>query len=244
MEAHVVESSRWTLRSRSNRPWASLKARLNFWHGSRKNDILSHAQPDQDLSLSSHHATGFQNSESERKRFSEKGCQAKKLNHDELKIPKIGNYQKCKKWDLSERCRHEERPRLGSGLRLPCAQYCNMMISLAINNLWDLPKCTKEGGKVCGMGGAQCTLSPESSSKNEAPMLVVGCWLVAMHKEGDPPSRPLLSRWGNFYSQVAFGEKSEQNFRQDFGWERTLSGFRPNWSANRQVKIETLEIPG
>ena len=71
---------------------------------------------------------------------------------------------KCKKWDLSERCRHEERPRLGSGLRLPCAQYCNMMISLAINNLWDLPKCTKEGGKVCGMGGAQCTLSPESSS--------------------------------------------------------------------------------
>ena len=150
----------------------------------------------------------FQNSESERKRFSEKGCQAKKSNHDELKIPKICNYQNAK--NLSERCRHEERPRLGSGLRLPCAQYCNIMISLAINNLWDLPKCTKEGGKVCGMGGAQCTLSPESSSKNEAPMLVVGC-----HAQGTQPAPPQSVRQllqpGGFRRKV--GAKFPAGFR-------------------------------
>ena len=54
---HVVESSVWTLKSAlvaSCRPWASLKASLNFWHWRRKNgvDILSAADPDQDISLS------------------------------------------------------------------------------------------------------------------------------------------------------------------------------------------------
>ena len=129
------------------------------------------------------------------------------------------------KMQKMERCRHEERPRLGSGLRLPCAQYCNIMISLAINNLWDLPKCTKEGGKVCGTGGAQCTLSPESSSKNEAPMLVVG-WLPCTRKVIHPagPSSvgeaTFTARW--------LSEKSRSKISGRISVERERSlGFGP-----------------
>ena len=49
---------KWTLTKNvvnfMNCLWASLKARLNFWHLCQKNgvDILSHARPDQDFSLS------------------------------------------------------------------------------------------------------------------------------------------------------------------------------------------------
>ena len=113
-----------------------------------------------------------------------------------------------------ERCRHEERPRLGSGLRLPCAQYCNIMISLAINNLWDLPKCTKEGGKVCGMGGA---LHSVLCLQNLPPRMRPQCWWLAVgcHAQGTQPAPPQSVRQllqpGGFRRKV--GAKFPAGFR-------------------------------
>ena len=130
------------------------------------------------------------------------------------------------KMQKMERCRHEERPRLGSGLRLPCAQYCNIMISLAINNLWDLPKCTKEGGKVCGMGGALhsvlCLQNLPPRMRPQCWWLVAG-WLPCTRNPAGPSSvgeATFTARW--------LSEKSRSKISGRISVERERSlGFGP-----------------